>query len=56
MIAKAEAAMASVLITTPWWASVLADVNLVATTIATVSGAIVGVHAVWKMWKTRKRK
>jgi hypothetical protein len=45
---KIEAMTGGMLLTTPLWTVVL-DINLAASTIAAVCGAIIGVRAVWKM-------
>jgi hypothetical protein len=41
------------LITAPWWVDVLQNVSLVGSTIAAVCGAIVGLHAVVRLWRKR---
>jgi hypothetical protein len=47
--AKAEVVVGGVLFATPLWSIVLQDVSLIASTVATICGAIVGVHAVWRL-------
>lgn len=39
------------LILTPWWAQFLADVSFLASVIATTSGAVIGMVAVWRILK-----
>lgn len=53
--AKAELALGGGLVTTPLWAILLRDISLIASTIAAVCGAIVGVHAVYRL-KRHKRE
>lgn len=48
--AKLEAAGGAALMTTPIWAMIMQDINLLASTIAAVCGAIIGIHAVWRLW------
>jgi len=52
---KAEAAFGSALATTPLWVLILNDISLVAGAIAAVCGAIVGLYAVWRIWKRSRR-
>ena len=47
--AQFELALGGTLMTTPIWAAVLHDVSLIASGIAAVCGAIIGVHAVWRL-------
>lgn len=49
--AKMEAGIGAALITTPFWVWLLQTTGLIASTIAAVCGAIVGIHAVWRLWK-----
>lgn len=51
---KAEALVGGALVTTPVWALVLHEVSLIASTVAAVCGAIVGLHAVYRLWKRRR--
>ncbi|HEX9465660.1 MAG TPA: hypothetical protein VGB82_23915 [Alphaproteobacteria bacterium] len=53
-LAKAEAVLGGGLMTTPGWVVVFQDISLIASTLAAVCGAIVGLHAVWRLWKRRK--
>lgn len=50
---KAEAVFGAGLVTTPFWALVFQDISLIASAIAAVCGAIIGLHAVWRLWKRR---
>ena len=52
--AYAHAATGVVLLTTPFWANFLTTVNIVAATIASLCGAIVGLIGVWRILR-RKR-
>ena len=47
--AYAQTATGIVLLTTPFWAEVLYDIDIVAATIASVCGAIVGLVGVWRI-------
>ena len=51
---KAEAIVGGALVTTPVWALALHEVSLVASTVAAVCGAVVGLHAVYRLWKRRR--
>jgi hypothetical protein len=51
---KAEALIGAGLVTTPVWAIFLQDVSLIASTIAAVTGAIIGLHAVWRLVQRRR--
>ena len=53
--AKAEAVVGGVLITTPLWATLIQDISMVASMIAAVCGAIIGVHAVWRLIRRHRR-
>jgi hypothetical protein len=44
-----QTAAGAVLLTTPFWAQLLYTVNIVAATIASVCGAIVGLGGVWRI-------
>lgn len=51
-LAKAEALLGAGLMATPVWAIVVLQyVSLLASVVASVCGAILGVHAVWRLWK-----
>lgn len=50
VLAKTEAALGGVLFVTPLWVTVVQDVSLIAGMVAAVTGAIIGVHAVWRLW------
>jgi hypothetical protein len=43
----------AVLLTTPFWADFLYTVNIVAATIASICGAILGVIGVWRIARRR---
>ena len=52
---RAEAAVGVALIAAPLWVDVVRDVSLVGAAISSVCGAIIGMHAVWRLWvKYRK--
>ena len=53
---KLDAAVAAGLITVPLWVGVLHDVSIVASAVAAVCGAIVGLHAVWRIARRRNGK
>jgi hypothetical protein len=54
--AKVEAGIGAVLMATPWWVGFLHDVvSPVASSVAAICGAIVGIHAVWRLIKRRGR-
>ncbi len=50
-----EAALGAGLMTTPLWALVLHDVSMLASTVAAICGAIIGVHAVLRLWRQRRQ-
>lgn len=52
--AGAEGAGGTVLMTVPLWQIVLQDISLVASAVAAVCGAILGVHAVYRLWRRRR--
>lgn len=54
--AKAEASIGGVLVAAPWWSHYLVEINVIAGTIATICGAVVGLHAVWRIYKHWRRK
>lgn len=45
------AAAATAGVTAPWWVELLQGVNLIASTVAAVAGAITGVVVVYRLWK-----
>jgi predicted phage tail protein len=49
-----QTATGAVLLTTPFWADLLYTVNIVAATIASLCGAVVGVTAVWRIVASRR--
>jgi hypothetical protein len=51
--AYAQTATGIVLLTTPFWAEVLYAVDIVAATIASVCGAIVGLVGVWRIFRRK---
>lgn len=53
---KASAALAGgiSLLFSPWWTAVLAEVSFLASVIAAVAGAIIGVASIWRMVRIRK--
>jgi hypothetical protein len=54
--ASVRTATGAVLLTTPFWAEILYTVNVVAATIASVCGAIIGVTGVWRLVMRRGRR
>ena len=53
--AKVEAAVGGILMATPLWAVLIQDISMIASAIAAVCGAIIGIHAVWRLVR-RSRK
>lgn len=53
---KAEATFAAALTAAPWWVDILHQVNTVAATIASIAGAIVGCHAVWRLTRRKNSR
>jgi hypothetical protein len=51
--AKVEAIAGLSLMTTPLWVIWLQDASLIASAVASICGAIIGIHAVWRLWKRR---
>lgn len=51
---RIQTAVGAGLVTTPFWVDLLQAMSLVAGTIAAITGAILGVHGVWKMIRGRK--
>lgn len=47
--ARGEVAYGAALAATPLWSNLLHDVNLIASTIAAVAGAIIAVHGVYRI-------
>lgn len=52
--AYAQTATGVVLLTTPFWAQVLYAVDVVAATVASVCGAIVGIAGVWRIFRQKR--
>lgn len=52
---RTEATLSAGLLSTPFWVSLLNNIGWLASIIAAVCGAIVGVHAVWRIWKNRQK-
>jgi hypothetical protein len=46
-----QTAAGAVLLTAPFWAQLLYAVNIVAATIASICGAIVGINGVWRIFR-----
>lgn len=53
--AKVEATVGGILITTPVWATLIQDISMVASMIAAVCGAIIGIHAVWRLVRRHRK-
>jgi membrane protein YdbS with pleckstrin-like domain len=53
---RTEAIGGAVLMTAPFWQIVLQDVSIVASAITTVCGAVLGLHAVYRLWRHRKEQ
>lgn len=54
--AKIEAGIGVGLMTTPAWVFIIQDISLVASCIAAVCGAIIGMHAVYRIMRRSKQK
>ena len=52
--AYVQTATGVVLLTTPFWAQFLYTVNIIAATIASICGAIVGLAGVWRIMRGRR--
>lgn len=52
--AYAKTATGVVLLTTPFWAEVLYNVNIVAATVASLCGAVVGLIGVWRIIRQKR--
>jgi hypothetical protein len=52
--AYAQTAAGVVLLTTPFWAQVLYTVNIVAATVASLCGAVVGLIGVWRIVRQKR--
>lgn len=56
---KVEAGVSAGLLTTPLWVIILNDVSWVAGVVASICGAIVGLHAVYRIlknWRNNRTK
>ncbi len=53
--AKVEAVIGAGLLATPLWAGWIGTVSMVASMVAAVCGALVGIHAVCRIWRRRKK-
>lgn len=53
--AKVEAVIGAGLFAAPLWVGWIGTVSMVASMIAACCGALVGIHAVWRIWRRRKR-
>jgi hypothetical protein len=53
--AKLEATVGGILMATPLWATLIQDISMIASMIAAVCGAIIGVHAVWRLVRRHRR-
>ena len=53
--AKVEATVGGILVTTPLWATLIQDVSMVASMIAAVCGAIIGIHAVCRLIRRHRK-
>lgn len=45
-----------ILVITPAWASFLADFNLLAATIASICGAVIGIYGIVRICKNRSKE
>lgn len=51
LTAKLELGLGAALVPTPLWVMLVQDVSMIAGMVAAVCGAIIGVHAVIRLWK-----
>lgn len=51
--ARVDGITGGVLLTSPFWIPVLQSVNFIAGVIASVCGAVLGIHAVWRLIRNR---
>jgi len=51
---NAQAMLGATLVTTPGWAMALQNISLIASTIAAICGAVVGLHAVWRICRKKR--
>lgn len=49
-----QAALGAVLTVTPLWVVILQDISMIAGGIASICGAIVGIHAVYRLMRLRQ--
>lgn len=54
--AKFEVVLGSGLIATPWWATWVESVSVGASMVAAICGAIVGLHAVYRIVKRHRKR
>lgn len=54
--AKFEVALGGGLVATPWWATWMESISFGASMVAAVCGAIVGLHAVYRLVKRAREK
>lgn len=52
-LAKLQAGLGAGLFATPWWAAMIHDISALAGMIAAICGAIIGVHAVYRIYRGR---
>lgn len=52
-IAKGQVIIGAGLMSTPWWATALQSVTLIASAVAAICGAIIGVCGVVQLWRKR---
>lgn len=48
-----QLALGAGLMATPAWVQWAQNVSIIAGAVAAVCGAIVGIHAVWRLWRRR---
>jgi hypothetical protein len=54
LAAYVQTATGAVLLTTPFWAQLLYTVNIIAATIASICGAVVGLTGLWRIVRGHK--
>lgn len=54
-VAKAQATVGVALAAAPLWTNIIQGVSMVASCVAAVCGAIIGVYGVVKLWRGRKK-
>ena len=51
-----ETVIGTGLVLTPWWAQFLSEVSLMASAVAQITGAVIGVYGVYRLIKEFRKK